>query len=550
MRLRILLVIGWAGLAGAILAAPQTGAAGAAAITPEGIFRHVRVLASDEFEGRAPGTAGEEKTVAYLTAELQKIGLQPGNPDGSFVQQVPSVGFTATPMLAFSVGGQRSELTAGTDFVAASHRLEPDVAVRDSAVVFVGYGIVAPEYGWDDYKDVDVRGKTILMLIGDPPIPDPADPTRLDPAMFKGRAMTYYGRWTYKFEIAARKGAAAAIIVHETQPAAYPWSVVQASWTGESFSLVDAQRNAGLVAVESWITREQAVALTQRAGRDFDGLKAAALRRDFRPVPLGARADLSVHSQLREVTTRNVLGRLPGADPKLRDEVLIYSAHWDHLGRDPRRQGDPICHGARDNASGVGAMLEIARAFQTSPERPRRSVLFLFPTLEEKGLLGARYYAGHPLWPLAGTVAVLNKDVLNPDGPTRDISFTGEDDSTLVDRLRQYAAAQGRRVTPDPKPENGSAYRSDHFGFIKVGIPALDLGYGLDFVGRPEGWGLQRLLDYIAHDYHKPGDNVKPDWTFEGGAQDAQLLFAIGLDVANREGRPAWKAGSGPPGGW
>jgi len=364
----------------------------------------------------------------------------------------------------------------------------------------------------------------------------------LDPAVFKGRAMTYYGRWTYKYEIAAQKGAAAAILVHETQPAAYPWSVVQASWAGESFALVDAQRNADLVAVESWITRDQAVRLAAETGHDFDQLKTAALRRNFRPVALGARADLAVKNQLREVATRNVAARLPGSDPKVRDEILVYSAHWDHLGRDPKRQGDQICHGARDNASAVGGMLEIARAFVTGAERPRRSIVFLFTTLEEKGLLGARYYAQHPLYPLAHTLAVLNKDVLNPDGPTRDISFTGEDDSTLVDLLHRHAAAQGRRVVGDPKPENGSAFRSDHFEFVKVGVPALDLGSGIDFVDRPEGWGMARLQDYIAHDYHQPGDNVKPDWTFEGGAQDARLLFAIGTEVANGDTRPQWKA--------
>jgi Zn-dependent M28 family amino/carboxypeptidase len=525
-------------------AAAETQPAGAAAITPAEILRHVRVLASDEFEGRGPGTVGEDKTVAYLIAELTRLGLQPGNPDGTFVQNVPVTGFTATPAMSYATGDQRMELTPVTDFVASSHRLQAEVAVKDSEIVFVGYGIVAPEYGWDDYQDADVRGKTILMLIGDPPIPDPANPAKLDASMFRGKAMTYYGRWTYKYEIAALKGAAAAIIVHETGPASYPWGVVTGSWGGESCSLLSAQRNADLVSVESWITLDRAVELAKAAGRDFNALKQAALRRDFRPIPLGARADITIKNRLRDMTTHNVVARIDGTDPQLKNELVIYSAHWDHLGRDPRRAGDQIFHGARDNASAVGGLLAIARAYRTLPEAPKRSVLFLFPTLEEKGLLGARYYASHPLYPLARTVAVINKDGLNPYGPTRDVSLTGDDNSTLVDLLRTHAAAQGRRVAADPKPEHGSYYRSDHFEFAQAGVPALDTGSGIDFIGRPAGWGLQRLDEYIANDYHKPSDNLKPDFTFEGGALDAQLLFAIGLDVANAATRPAWKPGS------
>jgi Zn-dependent M28 family amino/carboxypeptidase len=526
------------------MAAADTSPAGAAAITPEEILRHVRVLASDEFEGRGPGTAGEDKTVAYLIAELKRLGLQPGNPDGTYVQDVPVTGFTATPALAFAVGDRKIELAPVSDFVAGSHRLQTEVTVQDSEVVFVGYGIVAPEYGWDDYKDVDVRGKTILMLIGDPPIPDPADPAKLDASMFRGKAMTYYGRWTYKYEIAALKGAAAAIIVHETGPASYPWGVVTGSWGGESCSLVSAQGNADLVSVESWITLDRATELANAAGCDFTALKQAALRRDFHPIPLGARADITIKNRLRDITTRNVVARIDGTDPQLKNELVIYSAHWDHLGRDPRRAGDQIFHGARDNASAVGGLLAIARAYRALPAAPKRSILFLFTTLEEKGLLGARYYASHPLYPLARTLAVINKDGLNPYGPTRDVTLTGDDNSTLVDLLRSHAAAQGRHVAADPKPEHGSYYRSDHFEFAKAGIPALDTGTGIDFVGRPVGWGLQRLDEFIAHDYHKPSDNLKADFTFAGGALDAQLLFAIGLDVANAATRPEWKPGS------
>jgi len=542
MRPRLFPLLGFALLP--LGAAAATGPAAADIITPEEIFRHVRVLASDEFEGRGPGTVGEDRTVAYLIDQLKQLGLEPGNPDGTYVQNVPVTGFAATPAMSFTAGDRRMELTPVTDFVASSHRLQTEVSVKESEVVFVGYGVVAPEYGWNDYKDVDVRGKTILMLIGDPPVPDPKDPTKLDESMFRGKAMTYYGRWTYKYEIAAAKGAAAAIIVHETGPAAYPWGVVTGSWGGESCSLVSAQGNADLVSIEAWITRERAEALAQAAGRDFAALKQAALRRDFRPVPLGVRAAITVANRRRDITTRNVVGRIPGADPRLREEVLIYSAHWDHLGRDPRRAGDQIFHGARDNASAVGGLLAIARAYRALPQPPRRSLLFLFTSLEEKGLLGARYYVLHPLYPLARTVAVINKDGLNPYGPTRDVALTGDDNSTLVDLLREQAAAQGRRVVPDPKPENGSYYRSDHFEFAQAGVPALDTGSGIDFVGQPAGWGLQRLDDFIAHDYHKPSDTIKPDWTFVGGVQDAQLLFAVGLAAANADSRPEWKPGS------
>jgi Zn-dependent M28 family amino/carboxypeptidase len=519
-------------------------ATAANAITVDELFRHVRVLASDEFEGRAPGTAGEEKTVAYLVDELKKLGLAPGNPDGTYVQDVPAVGFSGSPTMSFAAGDRTLQLTPVADFVANSQRLESEVRVVDSEMIFVGYGVVAPEFGWDDFKDVDVRGKTILMLVGDPPVPDPADPSKLDENVFRGRAMTYYGRWTYKYEIAATKGAAAAIIVHETEPASYPWQVISASHSREALGLVSARRNTDLVAVQSWITLERASELVAATGRSFADLKQAAARRDFRPLPLGARASVVIHNHTREARTRNVIGCLEGSDPVLKNEYVIFSAHWDHLGRDPHRSGDPIFHGASDNASGVAGLFAIARAMRALPQPPRRSVLFLFPTAEEKGLLGARYYAMHPLHPLERTVAVINIDGLNASGPTRDITLNGDDNSTLIDLLRAHVATQGRRVAPDPKPEAGFYYRADHFEFAKVGVPALYVGSGVDFVGKPEGWGLARLERFFAHDYHQPGDMIKPDWTFEGGVLDARLLFAIGLDVANADPRPEWKPGS------
>ncbi|HKB89947.1 MAG TPA: M28 family peptidase [Opitutaceae bacterium] len=511
------------------------------AITPDEIFRHVKVLASDEFEGRGPATQGEEKTVAYLTEQLKKIGLQPGNPDGTYVQEVPIVGFTPDPTASFTVAEKKIELNFPNDYVASTHQVKKELNIKDSEVVFVGYGVVAPEYGWDDYKGVDVRGKTILMLINDPAIPDPKDPTKLDDSMFRGKAMTYYGRWTYKYEIAATKGAAAVIIVHETGPAAYPYAVVLNSWAHETFDIASNDGNAGLVPVQGWITLDKALELTKTSGHDFWALKKAALKKDFRPISLGAKANFEVKTTLRNSVSHNVIAKLEGSDPKLKNEYVLFSAHWDHLGRDLNKTGDQIYNGAADNASGTAGLLAIAKAYASMPTKPKRTLIFFFPTLEEKGLLGAKYYAEHPLYPLEKTLANINKDGLNPLGPTTDFTLIGEDNSTLVDILKTELTARGRVLKADPKPENGSYYRSDHFEFAKVGLPALDTGGGVDFVGKPEGWGLKRIDEYIANDYHKVTDEIKPDWNFEGGAQDAQILFAVGYDVANADTWPTWK---------
>jgi Zn-dependent M28 family amino/carboxypeptidase len=416
------------------------------------------------------------------------------------------------------------------------------VAVKDSEVVFVGYGIVAPEYGWDDYKGVDVRGKTIVMLINDPPIPDPNDPSKLDDKMFKGRAMTYYGRWTYKYEIATEKGAAAAIIVHETIPAAYPWAVVQGSNSRENFDLQAADKNTGRVAIEGWVTHETAEKLCKAGGQDYAALKKAALGRDFRPVPLSVKASISVKNTLREIASTNVVAKIEGSDPKLKEEYVVYTAHWDHLGRDPQLKGDQIYNGAVDNATGTAALLEIARAFTAA--KPRRSVLFLSVTAEEKGLLGAKYYATHPLYPLKQTVANINMDALNVWGRTRDVEVVGAGQSTLEDILSTVAKGRGRVILPEAQPEKGSYFRSDHFEFAKQGVPALDAHSGVEMVGRPEGFGLKKRDEYTAQDYHKVTDEIKPDWDLSGMVEEAELLFQVGSNVANGEEWPEWKVGS------
>ncbi len=514
----------------------------AATISAGDLMRHIRILGSDEYEGRAPGTRGEDLSVAYLTEQFTKLGLKPGNPDGTYVQKVPLAGFTPDSQVRFSSGGQTVELASG-DYLARSLRYVPEVRVHSSEVVFVGYGVVAPEFGWDDFKDVDVRGKTLLFLIGDPPIPDPKDPARLDDKMFGGKAMTYYGRWTYKFEIASEKGAAAALIVHETGPAGYPMEAL-ASWRQENFGLRAPDRNLSHVAVEAWLAEPKVRELLPSAGLDFDALKAAALRKDFKPIPLNTTADIEVKTALREVDSRNVVAKLVGSDPKLRDEYVVYSAHWDHMGRDPRLAGDQIFNGALDNASGTATLLEIAEAFTRRKTPPRRTILFLAVTAEEKGLLGAKHYATTPLYPLARTLANINIDGVNQWGRTRDIVVVGLGNSTLDDVLAEAARGQGRVLKPDAEPQKGFFYRSDHFEFAKQGVPALDTDSGTDFIGKPADYGLKKREEYTTRDYHKVSDEVKPDWDLAGAVEDAQLLFEVGLSVAQADRWPEWKPGT------
>ena len=510
-------------------------------ITAGGLLRHVQVLASDRFEGRAPGTHGEELTVDYLMNEFKRMGLVPGNPDGSYLQRVPLSGFISHPEISYGISNVVTKLQSPDDCVLWSRRAVPEITVKNSPLVFVGYGVVAPEYGWDDYKDVDVRGKTIVMLINDPPVPDPSDPARLDQKMFKGRAMTYYGRWTYKYEIATAKGAAAAVIVHETGPAGYPYAVVVGSNSRENFDLQRDDQNRGRVAVEGWMALEQGRRLFAACGQSFEALKASAARRDFVPVVLGATASIDIHNELRTVVSQNVVGAVRGSDPALRNEWVIYSAHWDHLGRDGKLAGDQIYNGALDNASGTAALLELAGAFARLRPAPRRSVLFLSVTAEEKGLLGAQYYAAHPLYPLPNTVANINMDSINPWGRTRDVEIIGRGNTTLEDVLSDVASSQGRIPADDSSPESGRFFRSDHFEFAKKGVPALYLHPGIDFLGKPAGFGARKSAEYTSHDYHKVTDEIKPDWDFAGGAEDAQLLFEVGRRVADSVERPRWK---------
>lgn len=517
------------------------------AIQADGLLGHIRALASDEFEGRGPGTPGEEKTAAYLIDHLKAMGLKPGNPDGSYEQPVPLVGFRATEVKgAFHAPNGDVALEFPGNFVAVSRRLAPEIGVENSDLVFVGYGVVAPEYGWDDFKGVDVRGKTLVMLVNDPAIPDPNDPNALDPAMFKGKAMTYYGRWTYKYEIAAEKGAAAAILIHEEGPAGYPFSVVQGSWSRENFGIDEPSPEGAppRPAVEGWIDVETAGKLMAACGKDLATLKKAALDRAFQPVPLDARAGFSIKTELRKVQSRNIVARAEGSDPALKDEHVVYTAHWDHLGRDAAAQGDGIYNGAIDNASGVATVLEIAEGFTKLSPPPRRSTLFLFVTAEEKGLLGSKYYAEHPLYPLDKALANVNIDGINAWGPTTDIISIGMGQSNLDDLLIELAGARGRTVKPDAEPEKGAYYRSDHFEFAKKGVPALDPEGGREYIGKAPEYGKQKQDEYTKNDYHKPSDEVKPDWDLSGAVEDARLMLEVGVRVADGDRWPEWKPDS------
>ena len=505
------------------------------------VMAHTRVLSSDEFEGRAPGTIGEEKTAAYLVDQFTKIGLKPGNPDGSFIQRVPLVGITAAAApLVFARGKQQITARWKDDVVALTRRVTDVASIAQSELVFVGYGVVAPEFNWDDYKDVDVRGKTLVMLVGDPPVPDPVRAGELDPQTFGGRAMTYYGRWTYKYEIGATKGAAAVLIVHETEPAGYGFNVVQDSNTGEQFTFVTPDKNMNRASIEGWLSLNQTEKLFAMAGQDFHALKARAVTREFKPVPLGVTASMTLRNTLRTIESQNVMAKLEGMDPALKDEYVIYTAHWDHLGKS--EQG--IFHGARDNASGTAALLELSRAFTKITPAPRRSILFVSVTAEEKGLLGSQYYAVTPVYPLAKTVAEINFDELNVSGRTRDVTLIGLGASDLDDYVRDAAAEQGRVVRGDAEPEKGGYYRSDHFSFAKQGVPALDPDQGVEYRDKPAAFGQDVRNDWIEHRYHTPNDVITASWDLSGAAEDLKLYLAVGYRVAQSDKIPEWKAGN------
>lgn len=508
-----------------------------AAIDTATLMQHVRVLAADSLLGRQPGTVGEERTASYLEGQFKALGLAPGNPDGSYVQKVPLVGITVTnaPTLTFAKGGTTRALTWRTDYVAWTKHVAPTAVLDTSELVFVGYGTEAPEFQWDDFKGMDLSGKTLVMLVNDPPL---ADTSR-----FGGARMTYYGRWTYKFEQGLKHKAAGVLLVHETGPAGYPFSVVQGK-TAEQFDLVAPDRNMSRAAVEGWITTEQAKALFSMAGQDFDALKAKAMTPAFEPVQLGVTASVTLKNALREVDSRNMVAKLEGSDPTLKNEYVVYTAHWDHFGVGEKVKGDSIYNGAADNATGTAGLLTLAKAYMAMPIRPKRSVLFLAVTAEEQGLLGAAYYAMAPLYPLKKTVANINMDMLSLWGPTSDLTVIGLGNSDLDDYAQAIAVEQKRMLRPDAEPEKGFYYRSDHFNFAKQGVPAFYAEPGIDVIGKPAGYGRRKRDEYTANDYHAPQDEIKPDWDLTGAVQDLQLFLALGYRVGNAARFPEWRVGN------
>ena len=506
------------------------------------VLEHTKMLSSDAFAGRLPGGKGQELTIAYLTDAFKKAGLKPGNTDGTYEQKVPLVGITPAPAsLVFKKGNQQRTLKWNDDVVAWTKHVADTASIENSELVFVGYGIVAPEYNWDDYKDVDVKGKTLVMLVNDPPISDPANSVMLDPKMFGGKAMTYYGRWTYKYEIGMQKGAAGVLLVHDTEAAGYPFGVVQ-NKTGEQFDLVTPDKNMNRVSIEGWISNDQARALMKMAGQDLDKLTGEAIHRSFKPVPLGVTASMTLHNKLRTVESANILGKIEGSDPKLKDEFIVYTAHWDHLGTGP----EGIFHGAQDNGLGCASLVELARAFAKLPAPPKRSILFLAVTAEEQGLLGSQYYSVTPIYPLAKTLANINMDSWNTSGRTKDLTLVGYGASDLDDYVKDAAAEQGRVVHADSEPEKGFFYRSDHFNFAKQGVPALDPdGEGADdFIGKPADFGKKWRDEWNQKRYHQPADVVRPEWDLSGMREDLKVFFAVGYRVAQARKFPEWKPGN------
>ena len=493
-----------------------------------------RELSSDAYEGRAPTTPGEEKSVRYIIQRFEQAGLKPGN-HGGWTQDVPMVEITAENVKPFAFTGGKAPVTMAyrTEMVAATYRVTPAIDVKDSPVVFVGYGITAPEKGWDDYAGVDVRGKTVVMLVNDP---DWQTMSRAGP--FEGRAMTWYGRWPYKFENAAKHGAAAAIIVHDTEPAAYPWAVVQSSWTGAQYELDEAGGHMDQSQVIGWMQLAKAQELFASAGKDFAQLSGAAKLKGFKAVPLGMMLSTGFTNGIRKSVSKNVIGVLPGTQAP--GDTVLYSAHWDHLGRCDAVNGDDICNGALDNASGVAALVALAEA-HVKAGPAKRSVAFLSVTAEESGLLGSRYYAEHPIYPLATTVGGVNMDGLNVKGRAKDFEITGAGKSEIEDMVKPFLAAQNRVISPEPNPERGGYYRSDHFSFAKLGVPMLDGGSGQDLVVGGTAAGHAAAEDYVANRYHKPQDQYDPTWDWSGAVEDLTIYYQLGRKLADTPGLwPNW----------
>jgi Zn-dependent M28 family amino/carboxypeptidase len=506
-----------------------------AQITAATLRAPIRILASDEFEGRGPATRGDALTRLYLSTELETLGLQPGGVNGSWEQPFDIVGVKAKLPASWEFTGKSGSvaLKYGDDYIAGSGVQTPTGAIENAPLVFVGYGIEAPEYQWNDFKGVDVKGKVLVMLNNDPD---------WDPKLFAGKTRLYYGRWTYKYESAARHGAAGVIIVHTTPSAGYPWQVVQSSWGGVQFEL-PAEKEPR-IQLKGWATEDAARRLVKAGGADLDALVKQAKSRGFKPVPLNLTTSIRFDNEISRVRTANVAGLLPGSDPKLKDEVVIYSAHHDHFGiGDPDKTGDKIYNGAEDNAAGCAQVLAIARAMAALPERPRRSVLFLFVAGEEQGLLGSKYYSEHPTFAPGRIAANINYDGGNYLGRTRDLTQVGAGKSSLDGLAKALVEKQGRVLVPDQNPDKGYYYRSDQFSFAKIGVPALYFDKGTDYIGKPAGWGKQQQEDWTEHVYHQPSDQLTDQWVFDGMIEDTLIGFEAGWLIAQADSMPTWNKG-------
>jgi Zn-dependent M28 family amino/carboxypeptidase len=534
-RPTVLLFVGIASIVSASAAIAQTDNA-PSRITAQEIDAHLRFLASDLLEGRAPATRGGRIAEEYIATQLQAFGVKPGVGDSSYFQRVPIDVVKADPAtIRVVASGKANANLRFTDDVVVWPGSATDASSARGELVFVGYGAVAPEYKWDDFKNTDVRGKILLVLVNDPPAP------ASEPNLFGGKAMTYYGRWTYKYEEAERRGAAGMLIVHTTGPAGYPWHVVVNSNSTEHRLLLRDPKSPPPIGVRGWITDSAATALLAQAGLNMAQLRQQAESRDFRPVSTGIIIDASMKNSLQHMSANNVVGVVRGIDPKVRDEYVAYSAHWDHFGIGPVVNGDSIYNGAVDNASGVATVLAIAHA-AAEGVKPRRSQLFIFVTAEESGLLGSAYFGEHPTVPASKIVAALNMDVVNVNGRVRDLNVMGDNKSSLGPTLAQMVRAQGIRLSPDAHPEAGHFYRSDHFSFAKAGIPAISIGPGVDFVGRPAGWGQKQAEDWTAHNYHQPSDEYRSDFDLTGAAQLGDIVYRLGLAIGNARTVPTWNA--------
>jgi Zn-dependent M28 family amino/carboxypeptidase len=504
------------------------------AINGKAFDKHIKVLASDEFEGRKPFSPGETKTIHYLKTEFEKLGLKPGN-GKSYFQDVPMVDIMSKPAGPLVMKGKDGEISLNylTDFVAATRRVQDQVKVENSEMVFAGYGIVAPEYGWNDYAGLDVKGKTVLVLVNDPGI--------VDDNLFKGNTMTYYGRWTYKFEEAARQGATGVLIIHDTGPASYGWSVVRSGWSKSKLYLQADDDNRSRAAMEGWITLESAKKLFQLAGVKPDIMHEAS-KKGFKPVPLGVKTSLVIDNEFKKSTSHNVMAVLPGSTRA--NEYVVYTAHWDHLGKGEPIKGDSIYNGAADDASGTAAVLEIATAFSKLKKKPARSIVFMVVTAEEQGLLGSEYYCTHPVFPLDKTVADINMDVLQPFGRTKDVIVVGKGQSDLDDYLDAEAKKQDRFTRPEPNPSGGWYFRSDHFNFAKVGVPSLYIENGVISRQHGEDWGKAQKEEFNLYRYHMPTDEYNANWDLTGIVEDMKLLYEVGHRISNESTFPGWKKGS------